>query len=136
MKRNPNRNISGETVNQNPSSDARELDGFVEMGMHREALRKARRLLKNNPITAAQFNAAVDAAFTQADRLKLWEPPVESAYARLPKRDQRAAWSSMLSFHYSNRNYEAASRFIPRRFDGESDVTEMCFAYDVWLELG
>jgi len=136
MKRNSKHISSGETVSPNPPSGARELDGFVELGMKREALCEARRLLRNTPITAGQFNAAMDAALTQEDRLKSWVPLVESAYARLSKREQRVVNFSMLSFHYSNKDYEAASRFIPRRFGGEFGLTELAFAWDIWLALG
>src|SRR5256885_306394 len=107
---------------------ATELDGMVDLGMKREALRTARRALEEPRVTTQLFGSAMNAILTHQDRLKTWRRVVEAAYARLPKRRQRTVHFWMLSFHYSTRDYEAASRFIPRRFDGECGLTELAFA--------
>jgi len=44
-----------------------ELGGFVKLGMKREALKLARRTLKQADVTAKAFNDALDAVLTLAD---------------------------------------------------------------------
>jgi hypothetical protein len=115
---------------------AEELDGFIDLGMKREALRAARRALKEPRINAPLFRSALNALLTHTERLKPWSPLVEAAYARLSKRSQQSVRFWMLSLHCSTRNYQAASRFIPRRFVGDFGLTEMAFAMETLLELG
>jgi hypothetical protein len=112
-----------------------ELGGLTKLGMKREALRMARRLLKSRDTTSDDFSKALNAILTLADKCKPWTPAVETAYARLSKRDKQVVRRWMLYFYSSSRNYEAAGKFIPRRFVGEFDLTELGFACETWLEL-
>jgi hypothetical protein len=136
MNRNPERNLHKKNQRQQPAAGSSELEGLVEMGMKDEALRLARRTLKGDSITADTFNDALDAIIFFADGCKPWAKLVESAYARLSKRDRRSACSNLLSFHCCNHDYEAASRFIPRRFEGEEWLSELGFAMETMLALG
>jgi hypothetical protein len=121
-------------IMKHESSD--ELEGFSDLGMQCEALRLARQKLKSLSIRGADFRSALDVLLVQADKLRTWSPLVEAAYARLSKRDQRSTRLSMLAFHYSTRNYERASHFIPPRFGSGCDSIELAFAVDTMLELG
>jgi hypothetical protein len=112
-----------------------ELGGFVKLGMKREALKLARRTLKQADITAKAFNDALDAILTLGDKCKSWMPVVEAAYAHLPKSDKQAVRHSMLYFYNSSRNHEAAGKFIPRRFVGEVNLMELALTCKTWLEL-
>jgi hypothetical protein len=96
----------------------------------------ARQNLKSRAITAESFNRAVGVLLFQADKLKAWLSLVESAYARLPKSSRRSVRSSMLSFHYSNKDYARASQFIPRPLGSACDPHDLAFATDTMLELG
>ena len=118
-----------------PESGVNELQGYMKMGMKREALKLARQTLKQKKIKVENFNDALNAILVQADKCKPWTPVVEAAYSRLQKRDQQAVRQWMLYFYCSSRNYEAASKYIPRRFAGEFDMAELAFTCETWLEL-
>jgi hypothetical protein len=121
-----------EELHSQPTS---ELNGFVEMGMKREALKLARRILKKIDISTVDFRDAMQAILIQADNYKLWTPVVESAYARLLKHDKHIVRPYMLYFYHSCKNYEAAAKFVPHRFVGAFDTKELAFACETWLEL-
>jgi hypothetical protein len=103
--------------------------------MKREALKMARRTLKQTDIAEKDFGEALNAILVQADKCKSWSSVVEAAYARLSKRDKQAARSWMLYFCSASKNYEAAIKFIPRRFVGEFDLFEFAFTCEIWLRL-
>jgi hypothetical protein len=54
-----------------------ELEGLMEMGMKHEALKEARRRLKQSETSAQAFSSAVDAILVQADKLKTWTKLVD-----------------------------------------------------------
>ena len=127
----------GKNLETEPTPDmASELAGWVELGKKDEALKLARRIFRQRTIRPEAFNEAVDALVTLADALKRWSPVVESAYARLTKRAQRAVRHSMLNFYYSADNFESARCFIPRRFEREANLLDLAFGLDTLLELG
>jgi hypothetical protein len=117
------------------ASGVNELKGYVNIGMKHEALKMARRLLKGRDIKSDDFNNALNAILVQADKCKPWTPVVEAAYARLSKRGKQIVRRWMLYFYNASRNHEAARKFIPRRFVGEYDLTELAFTCETWLEL-
>ena len=112
-----------------------ELDGLIEMGMQREALRAARRTLKSKPISVTAFNTAMNAILTFQDMRKTWRPLVESAYAALPKRSRSVVRFSMMSFYYSMRDYEAAAKLVPWHFSGDLWLMELAFSMETLLTL-
>ena len=121
---------------QYQSPALRELNGLVGMGMKKEALKLARRLLKRETQTAEEFSETLDAILTLADKCKPWAPLVETAYARLSKRDQKTTRFWMLCFYISHHSYEAALRFVPQRFGGELPWVELAFAVEAALATG
>jgi hypothetical protein len=116
-------------------SGVNELQGYVGVGMKREALKLARKTLRRTDIAEKDFSHALNAILTLADKCKPWTPVVEAAYARLSKRGKQIVRRWMLYFYNASRNHEAACKFIPRRFVGEFDLTELAFTCETWLEL-
>ena len=109
-----------------------ELEGFVELGMKREALSLARQLFRGDKLKVAEFNGALAAILIQQDRLKTWKPLVEAAYARLTERDKRTARSDMLGFYHSLKDWESAYRFLPAR---SNSALDLMFAMETLLSL-
>ena len=101
-----------------------EMRGYVDLGMHAEALALARRFLQRDPLEVGAFNAAIDGLQVAEDRLKRWTRLVESAYARLPKKAKRLAKSAMFNFYYTANDLEKAVAFIPKRLDLNSMTFE------------
>jgi hypothetical protein len=60
-----------------------ELQGYVGLGMSKDALRLARQMLKTRPLHPQVFSEALWAILIQADRLPKWRAVVESAYKAL-----------------------------------------------------
>jgi len=99
-----------------------ELEGHLELGMKKEALKAARSFLKSNPLTAPDFQSAVRAILIQADNLKPWQLLVEQAYARLPKSDQRSVRFEMLAFSASMKDWKRAANFISQHSETAADL--------------
>lgn len=112
-----------------------ELEGYNGLGMKKDALRLAKRLLRNSDVTDAQFEAALLTILSTVTRLKPCRPCVEKGYARLSAKAQRRVRFWMLSFYHSAGDYATARRFLPKRFNGPWGLTELGFAWDIWSEL-
>ena len=112
------------------------MEGSIGLGTKKESLALARRILKRETLNADEFGKALNAILTLADQCKPWAKKVEAAYARLSKRGQKAVRFWMQSFHTAQRNFEAALRFIPNRFDSEVALVELAFAMDAALATG
>lgn len=112
-----------------------ELDGFIDLGLKKEALALARSHLKRRP-KPDLFFACLNAILTLADNAPRWRGLVEAAYADLSLRGRRKVRFLMLSFYYSMGDYEAAYAFIPRRFGGAVGPVDVSFAVETLLSLG
>ena len=111
------------------------MRGFLDLGMHTEALTLAREFLRRDPLETSAFNAALDGLLVSEDRLTRWTRLVESAYARLPKRARRQAKSAIFNFYYSIREFEKAASFIPKRLSEPTAVLDVAFAIDTLVYL-
>jgi tetratricopeptide (TPR) repeat protein len=129
----PSRN-SGNRTPHDPL--LKELEGFEELGMKRETFQLARRILQQPKVTAKRFQGVVSALLTNEDKLKRWRKRVEENYSRMSQRDQHRVRFWMLSFYHSTRDYQAARRFIPKRFNSPYGLVELGFAWDIWSALG
>ena len=107
-----------------------ELEGCLSLGMERESLRLAGRILRDDHLDAIAFDAAVNALLISEDRLGRWLARVESAFATLKRRDQRKAATMMFNFYVSMNRWEDAARFMPRR-----PATAMELLFSVWTLL-
>ena len=92
-----------------------ELEGCLHLGMEREALRLAGRILRAANLNAITFDSAVNALLICEDRLGRWLGRVESAFAALSRRDQRKSSKAMFNLYVSLNRWTDAARFLPRR---------------------
>jgi hypothetical protein len=123
------------SMNSRLGNQVNEIEGCVKLGMKREALKLARRTLKQTNITAKNFNDALDAVLIQADKLKAWTMLVEGAYARLPERDQKSVRFMLMSFRHCNRHNEGVLQLLPRHFTGEFALCELAYAMDAAMSV-
>jgi tetratricopeptide (TPR) repeat protein len=93
----------------------KQLEGYIELGMAREALQLARCLLARPGIAPKQFSSAANAILVQADKLKQWRIPLEKAYACLSESGQRLVRPEMFRFYVSLEDWEGAYRFLSTR---------------------
>jgi tetratricopeptide (TPR) repeat protein len=111
------------------------MEGLIALGMKHEALRLARRNLYRNPIASQEFNDALNAILTLADRTKPWATAVEAAYERLLKRDRALVRFWMISFRSSTGDYKGVLRLTPKRFSREFSLMELAFAMEAAFDL-
>lgn len=69
-----------------------ELEGCLHLGMERQALRLAGRILRSQNLNAIAFDSAVNALLICENRLRRWLARVESAFAAL----EVGAWAKRL----------------------------------------
>ena len=89
MKRNSENDSGHDARRPDSNAGSNELDGLVGLGMKKDALALARRILKTKSASADEFGNALNAILTHADKCKPWAPVVGATYERLPKRAQR-----------------------------------------------
>ena len=99
-----------------------ELEGCLQLGMEREALRLAGRILRSHNINSTIFDSAVNALLICEDRLGRWISRVESAFAALSRRDQRRLSKMMFNLYVSLNRWNDAARFLPRRPDTAEEL--------------
>lgn len=109
-----------------------ELEGCLQLGLEREALRLAGRILRCDDINATTFDSAVNALLICEDRLGRWLGRVESALAALSRRDQRKSGKAMFNFYVSLNRWTDAARFLPRR---PATAEELLFSMWTLLNL-
>ena len=118
-----------------PDALATELEGYIKLGIHKAAMRLAKRLLHKPTITCLQFHQAISAVVEFETRLKQWRKPLEDAYARLSIKDRRRQRFSMLWFFHGMGDEVAASHFLPKRFNTPFGLVELGWAWEIWLAL-
>lgn len=109
-----------------------ELEGCLHLGMEREALRLAGRILRSQNLNATAFDSAINALLICEDRLGRWVARVESAFAALSRRDQRRCSTAMFNFYVSLNRWTDAARFLPRR---PATAEELLFSMWTLLNL-
>ncbi|MEN9677419.1 MAG: hypothetical protein RIS76_3315 [Verrucomicrobiota bacterium] len=109
-----------------------ELEGCLHLGMEREALRSAGRLLRAANLNATIFDSAVNALLICEDRLARWTGRVESAFADLSRRDQLKSAKVMFNLYVSLNRWNDAARFLPRR---PATAEELLFSMWTLLNL-
>lgn len=112
-----------------------ELEGCIALGMEKDALGLANRILRNPAINGAQFAAAVETLLTMDSRLKPRRKVVARAYNRLSAKAKRSVRYWVLSFYHSAGDYAAAEHFVPKRFTGPTGLFELAWAWDIWSAL-
>jgi hypothetical protein len=109
-----------------------ELEGCLQLGMDREALRLAGRILRSQNLNAITFDSTVNALQICEDRLRRWIGKVESAFAVLSRKEQRKSAKAMFNFYVSLHRWNDAARFLPRR---PSTAEELLFSMWTLLNL-
>ena len=109
-----------------------ELEGCLHLGMEREALRLAGRILRAANLNSTAFNSAVSALLICENRLRRWRGRVESAFAALSRRDQRKSAKVMFNLYVSLNRWNDAARFLPRR---PATAEELLFSMWTLLNL-
>ncbi|NBR87180.1 MAG: hypothetical protein EB141_16355 [Verrucomicrobia bacterium] len=107
-----------------------ELEGCLHLGMEREALRLAARILRSESINAVAFDSAVNALLICENRLARWVDRVESAFVVLSRRDQPKSAKAMFHFYVSLNRWTDAVRFLPRR-----PATAEALLFSMWTLL-
>jgi hypothetical protein len=118
---------------RNIAAIAKELDGFLDLGMTVEARKLVREILRHPDLGAGEFADAVR-AIGMDDRPQRWRPSIESAHKRLPKKEQRRARASMLAFYIAVNDTKAALPFCAAR--DLSAAPYLWFAMEALLEHG
>lgn len=98
----------------NHSSTLEELSGLVSLGMKRQSLIVAHRILSSHRVAPIEFNAAINTIgmfLSNAGMLK-WSELLERAYAGQSLRSRRAMNGSMLKYYSSLNDWENAARFL------------------------
>jgi hypothetical protein len=111
----------------------REMDGYMVLGMGKEALRLARKQLSSAKLEEAEFVKALTAVFCMSKSLKQWRVPVQQAYERLSVASQKHVRYLMLSFFHCLNDAKAALEFATTR---PSDFDELLFSMGTYLNLG
>lgn len=114
---------------------AREVQGYSELGMQKEALEISRRILSQDHIDADSFQAALDGVLSHVDQMKSWKKLVDKAYRRLSKTAKGKVRFLMLSFECGLGNYRVAVDFLPKHFSGKLALVELLFALETMLAL-
>lgn len=110
--------------------------GYREPSMKRKSLRLARQLLQASPMTANGFNAAMNAIHSHPYRVGSWRKLIESAFSRLPKRNQlHTCRFSVLSYFTDLHDYQTARCYVPKRFTGPVAPLELLCAMEIMLAL-
>ncbi|MEN9574440.1 MAG: hypothetical protein RL514_2295 [Verrucomicrobiota bacterium] len=109
-----------------------ELEGCLHLGMEREALRLAGRILRSDNINAIAFDSAVNALLICEERLGGQVGRVESVFAALGRRDQRKSAKAMFNLYVSLNRWNDAARFLPRR---PATAEELLFSMWTLLNL-
>ena len=109
-----------------------ELEGCLHLGLEREALRLAGRILRAANLNAATFDSAVNALLICESRLARWIGRLESAFADLSRRDQWKSAKAMFNLYVSLNRWNDAARFLPRR---PATAEELLFSMWTLLNL-
>ncbi len=109
-----------------------ELEGCLHLGMEREALRLAGRILRAANLNATTFDSAVNALLICESRLARWIGRLESAFADLSRRDQWKSAKAMFNLYVSLNRWNDAARFLPRR---PATAEELLFSMWTLLSL-
>ena len=90
-----------------------QIQGFMEIGMHKETVKLAKQLLKSEPIDSLMFQQAIDAFLVGGYYPKRLKALVYSAYDRLSHTDQRNVQEDMLYFTSLVKDMSRAQEFVP-----------------------
>src|SRR2546427_6078052 len=117
----------------NASDAITKLDGYCEMGMEREALKFACKILTGPSLTEAEFQSCVLAILSMTNSFERYRDVVEAAYARLSSATRKRQGRTMLGFYFSQDDFATAEKFVPAR---PSTFDVLLFSMGTFLRLG
>lgn len=89
-----------------------QIQGFMEIGMHKESVKLAKRLLKSDPIDSRMFYQALEAILV-GDNPKKLKALVFASYDRLKHTDKKSIQDYMLYFTNTVEEMKRAQDFVP-----------------------
>jgi len=114
------------------SDSAAEISGYADIGMKKEALWAARRVLGKRRILPDEFSEALRTIGVFAN-FKKWRPMIEDAYNRQSRVFKRKARTDMLELYASLEEWRTALAFVSIRRPARA--TDFFFGMNVLLEL-
>jgi len=118
----------------NASAKLDEMQGFLGLGMKKEALKLAHKFLEMPRLNAQQFQECLAVADGFICKSKHWQSLLEKAYGQLNPRDQEISRPKMLIFYSGRGNKEAVLRLLPKRLTHRNDLLELLITWETWLE--
>jgi len=112
---------------------ATELEGYVDLGMGRQARKLARQILSKKRILPEEFYETIRSIGIFSD-FGIWKTEIESAYQRQSRRFQKRCRAAMLSFYFSLGDRDKASYYLST--ERSPDPADAFFTMSVLLELG
>lgn len=105
-----------------PDFEVEQMEGFYGLGMHRQALASARRVLARTKLRVEAFARTVILVLSSARQLKPWIPSVETAWKGLTPRARRRVRAQMLAFRYAAETLDQALPLATVRPQDASDL--------------
>ena len=109
-------------MNERTSHELNELQGFVEMGMQKEALDLARKLLKRPAVTPQIFTEALHAILVQADHPHRWRPLIEATHLKFSAKQKKLVRNSMFHFYVAINELGVAFLYMPLKPRAADDL--------------
>ena len=106
-----------------------EMDGFSTMNMHKEAVDLATRILSEEQLDAIAFNKALSAILISGSDIEKLKELIQTAFNRLPNREQPKARHQMLGYFCSIKDMKTALEYVSTPASG----AELLFVMDVLL---
>lgn len=106
-------------------SEVVEMQGFLDLGMRRECLALARRVLRRRRLDANAFTEALQAVLIHAHDVRRWVPQIESAHDRLSRHGRVRARLWMFRMYSSIEHWSSAESHLPAHVNWPVDLLFM-----------
>lgn len=104
------------------SQDLDELQGYVELGMQKESLRLARKLLEHPGVNPQTFGEVLRAVLIHADDLRRWRELIEMVHSKFPARQKRRVRNAMFHFYIALDEFGVAFLYMPLKPRAADDL--------------
>jgi hypothetical protein len=128
MNRNTRRSES--TFVDRLNFQAREMIGFLELGMKNDALKIAEQILSSKPFGKNEFIAALETIlhFGHSENCHEHKDFVTVGFSKLSKTDQKDTSATVFQFYYHIDEVETAANYIPRHYVSSGVLRASMFA--------
>src|ERR1700733_8998972 len=90
-------------------------------------------ILDQSPITLEQFSVAVSALCWAAEHKEQWSAPVEDAFRRLTRKDQKSARRDLIYFFGIAGKHDQVLMFAPKKVE---NLVDIAFVFTALVETG